>query len=278
MAVRLAVGAAASGVVLTLSASTAWAATPTPQPATATAHAADVSVSGSTVTDTGIVTANPGTPNPTPLNGAPLLGLASVGVLSQAALYDPTTGNHFACAGLVGTSGVIQIGSTGTCTVTGATGGVVLTLGTNIIQAQAILETCQSTAAGTSAGLSLLNASVNGTPIANGPVAANTPLLNLGPLVTVNLNTQPATPPPASTPAGSITGTGLAATVLGIPGGAPVLAANIGTVTCGAFVPVGPTPLFPLKSLPIAAGTALVAAALIVPWFRRRRRAMQSSL
>ncbi|MDQ6840054.1 MAG: hypothetical protein M3137_17420 [Actinomycetota bacterium] len=52
--------------------------------------------------------------------------------------------------------------------------------------------------------------------------------------------------------------------------------ADISKVTVGpnAIVPAGPA--FPREGLPIAAGGGLLAVALIVPWYRRRRRNMSS--
>ncbi|MGH9075981.1 MAG: hypothetical protein ACRDY0_00745 [Acidimicrobiales bacterium] len=261
MTARLAALVAASGLALTFGAGTAMADTPT-----ATAHALDLKLLSGTVIDTGTVTASPASPGPTAQStGSPLLGILSAGVLSQVARAFPD-GSSAACAGLVGPSGVIQIGATGTCTVTGATGGVTVTLGTDVIQAQAVLETCSDTpAAGPTAGLQLVGATLNGVALTSSQLAPNQTLLNLGSLVNVVLNTQ-------STTGGVITATALGAVVLGIVPGTALVTLNIGKVTCGPLPATPPTSVFPLRSLPIAGGTAAVLGAVGFAWYRRRQR------
>jgi hypothetical protein len=230
---------------------------------------------GTTLYDSGTVTANPGNPNvsaTTPL-GTPLLGIVSAGVLAQSA--DVTASGTAACAGLVGPNGTIQIGATGTCTVTGATGGITLTLGTNVLTAQAILESCSNTTTGgPTATLQFIGATLssNGGPpvtLTSSQLAPNQTLINTGALATITLNNQ-------TTTTNGIAARALTASVLSAGAGLPdAVDAVIGTVTCGNPAAVS-TSVFPLASLPIAGGTLALLAVILVPWYRRRHRTIEA--
>jgi hypothetical protein len=264
---------AASSLALTFGTGTAMAAAPalpTPTAGTATANAATASLLGANLLNTGTATANAGAPNVsgTQNTGGQLLTILGAGVLSQVATFNSDgAGGTAACAGLVGPGGVVQIGSSGTCTVTGATGGITITLGGSVLTAQAILESCtNTTAGGPTATLQFIGAQLNGTTLTNNQLAPNSTIANGNPLFTILDNTQ-------TTTASGISARGLTLTLLssgvGLPDAADV---TIGNVTCGTPAAIAPTPVFPLKSLPIAGGTALLLAAIVVPWYRRRRR------
>jgi hypothetical protein len=80
----------------------------------------------------------------------------------------------------------------------------------------------------------------------------NTKVLGL-----IDLNVQTSTGP------GEITATALEIPAIGL---------KVGTVTCGPNAITGVSSAFPLKSLPIVAGTAAVLGAIGVVWYRRRQR------
>lgn len=259
----------------------------------ATANAIRATLGTGSLLDSGTVTAvndgddpNPGvvTGNTNPaLSVLGLQTLLSVGLLPQQAEAN-INGTSAACAGLVGTGGLVQIGPAGDCTVTGApTGGVSLNLGpagllgTLGLSADAILAQCTASSTGApTATVFLVNASINlsplGLPVINIPLPASpsagvTPdlgLLGLGGLLTLTLNEQ-------STPGGvaSIATTALHLNLLNL------IDLRIGNVTCGPNAVQAPPPAIPLQGLPIAAATLGVVGGAVA--FVRRRRASTPS-
>ena len=260
---------AVSSLALAFGTGTAMALPPLPTPTSgvATANALEARLAGGSLISTGTVRANAAIPTPTPGNqGTGLLGLLSAGVLSQSAQLSTSDGSTAACAGLTGPNGLVTIGNNGVCSVTGVTAGVTITLGATTITADAIVESCSFPKGGSpSANLQLLNARIDGGAVLNSSPPPNTHLLNLLNVIVVNANTQ------ATTLGAGISARGLTVTLVNSLGGADLVDLDIGTVTCGTPAAV-PLPVFPLKSLPIAGGTALLLAAIVVPWYRRRRR------
>jgi hypothetical protein len=244
---------------------------------TATANAATVTLGSATLLTTGSCSSsNAGAPAATQTCGQ-TPGLAVLGAqtaIAAGVLAQQTVafgnGTSAACAGLVGSGGTIQIGSSGDCTVSGANpGGVTVNLGAlAVLKADAILAECTSSSTGTpTASVQLVNASVNllaggSTPLTSAP-GPNDNIVNLGVLATATLNKQPATLP--APPIGSISTTALNLTVLGLVAGAPPLVhLTVGTVSCGPDVATVPTPAFPLKGAPIALG--ILALAGFIGW------------
>jgi hypothetical protein len=192
----------------------------------------------------------------------------TAGVLVQQALANPD-GTSAACAGLVGNGGSIQIGSNGDCVVTGAAaGGVTINLpDLLVLKATAILEECQASSNGTAtAQAQLVDAAVflgsSPTPLVSLPLNPGAGQSVNALLLALNLNSQ-------TTPtAGEITGTAFQLSVLN------TINLNIGEVSCGPNASTSTTSVFPLKSLPIAGGTAVVLAAGGLLWYRRRGHRM----
>lgn len=261
--------------------------------ATANALRASLGVpnTGSLLT-TGTVTAtnNGSQPSPGTVTGntnpsLSVLGtqtLLSVGALPQQAKANPD-GTSAACAGLVGTGGLIQIGPGGDCTTSNLpTGGVTLNLGTVPVglvngtvglKADAILAQCTANSNGTTtARVELVNATLSlsplglpvlSVPLPASPTANTTPdlgLLGLGSLLTLNLNEQSRPSGP-----GSIATTALHLNLLNI------VDLRIGNVTCGPNAVTVVPPAFPIQGLPYAVATlGIVGSAVLV--VRRRRR------
>jgi hypothetical protein len=263
----LAVGA----LTLTFGATAAFADT-----SAATAQALDLSLAGGSLVTSGSpqTASNPGGTGTVTSGSQPSLAVlgtqatVGAGVLVQTAVANGD-GTSAACAGLVGPGGSIQIGSSGACTVVGAAaGGITLHLpGLVTLTATAILEECTASSSGTlTAQAELVDASVNlvGSPAVSIPVnpAAGSSVSAF--LLSLGLNTQ-------STPqAGVIKGTALSLSVLGVVG------LDVGTVTCGPNAVTSVSSVFPVKSLPIAGGTAAVLGSAGVLWYRRRRRSFAS--
>jgi len=250
---------------------------------TASANAATVSLGGATLLTTGTCTStNAGPPAVAATCGqTPSLSLLgtqaaiTAGVLSQQTVANPD-GTSAACAGLVGTGGIVQIGAGGVCTVVGAApGGVTVDLGAlAVLHADAILAECTASSTGALvASVQLVNATVSllaggTTPLISSP-PANDAIVNLGPLATATLNDQPV---PQAT--GTVTTTALDLSVLGVLGGTPLIHLTVGTVTCGPNAVTPVTDAFPVKGLPIVAGIALVAGYLGWRfWWLPRQRA-----
>jgi hypothetical protein len=277
VAARLATGlVAAASLALAFGTGTASAAPPalpTPTAGTATAQSLSTLLLGASAVTTPTATATPGNSPSSAAGGPALLDTVSVQALSAQASSDST--GTAACAGISGPGGAISIGSNGACTITGVTGpGITLgpaILGGNTLTFQAIVESCSYPAGGTpTATLQILGGTftpVGGTPVTltSNQLAPNQTLANAGALATITLNNQ-------TTTSTGISARGLTAAVLAIPGGTDVLDALVGTVTCGTPAAAAGTSVFPLASLPIAGGTALVLAAIVVPWYRRRSR------
>lgn len=187
----------------------------------------------------------------------------TAGILQQTAVAAPN-GASSACAGLLGNGAIIQVGATNICDLTtnsGETGGVTIggPAGVGLLTATAIVETCTASSTGApTATATLVDATALGGAVKI-PVnpGANTSIL----AGLVELNTQSVTD-------GKITATALSIPAIGL---------TIGTVTCGPNAVTATTSLFPVKSLPIAAGTALVLGAGGVLWYRRRRPTTSAS-
>ncbi len=250
-----------------------------------TANAATLSLGGATLLSTGTCTAsNAGPPNPAtgPCPAPTVLAQSGiqVGVLTQQATAFPD-GTSGSCAGLVGAGGTIQIGTGGVCTfTTGPSGGVVIDAGgLATIRADAILAECTASSTGASTTkVELVNATIQlltlGVPVGQAiPLqslpAANTPVLNLGALLSLTLNVQPpaTTPPP---PAGSVGATALDLSVLGVLGAPPLVHLTVGNVTCGPNAVSPVMPIFPVKGLPIALATLIGVGAVAVIVRRHR--------
>jgi hypothetical protein len=267
LATRLAVLTALTGLGITGFTASAYADT-----SAATAQAVNLSLAGGSLVNSGTESASNAGGAPTDSEGSSpalsVLGTQSTltaGVLvQQAVAYGD--GSSAACAGLVGNGGTIQVGSNGTCVVTGAAaGGVTLELGPSVsVQAEAILEECSDSSTGTpTASAQLVDAHIvvlgtdNTLPV--NPTAGST--ASTAGLVNVSLNAQTPT-------AGEIKATALEINLIG-----STVGVDIGTVSCGPDAVTAATSAFPLKSLPIAGGVLLAGVAVATPWYRRRRPA-----
>ena len=224
----------------------------------------------------------------------------ATGLLAETAVANPgsppagTPATSAACAGIIAGDGTLQIGLDPAqpldCSFTGSPDGVVIDLGGLAeIRADAIIAECNATSVpqGGVATVTFVNAEVQllvlgiptgpPIPIASNP-APNTPVLGLGPLLSINLNQQPAdTPPPPPVP-GQVSTTALNATVLDILGGAPVLELALGTVTCGPNVVAADVPVIPLEGLPIALATVAGVGVIALVLHRRRRLATETQI
>jgi hypothetical protein len=245
----------------------------------AKATAATVTLFNSSIVNTGQVTAtNDGTvaaPGTVSGNGGTVVlpgqTLLSAGVLSQIAVANPN-GTSAACAGAVGTNGVIQIGPNGVCTGTGGiTGGVTVNLqGLATIRADVLLAQCTASSTGAPTGSATIvnaNAFLLGAPlpIAITPTtAANQGPINIPGLATVFLNEQ------VTNPDGSLTVNALHVQLL--PGALGTTGADVvvGSVTCGPNAQTGAGSLFAGPALPVSLAGAAAVGGLTV--LRRRRR------
>ena len=248
---------------------------------TASANAATLKLGTATLLTTGTCSASSPGGQSGSCGNAPLALLGaqttlSAGLLAQQA--GATGGLSAACAGAVGNGGSIQIGPGNTCAFTpgSPSGGVTLNLGVlAALHADAIIAECSASSTGApTAQVQLVNATLHvlsippqDIPITS-PVTKNTSIANLGALLNITLNSQPATQP-----AGTITTTALRANVLGL-GGTPLISITVGTVSCGPNAVTAPTSAFPLAGTPIAAGMFLIAGYLGWRfWWTPRRRA-----
>jgi hypothetical protein len=244
------------------------------------------------------------------LSGVPWLTVGSLGEYAEA----DTTGSSYACAGTVEPGGTIQVGTQKTdCTRTGnGAGGVTVDisqipgLGTalsSLADLKVTLDGVTSFASAGPGGASpVASSSIAGgsatitiastlpitvpvsipsapnsnllTTVINALSGANNPLLSgvvdalsnsIKPLLTLESNYQ-------TTTNGVIT-----VSAIHLQVGDPVAAADISTVTAGPNAQAAQTPVFPVRGLPFAFGGAGIAAALIAPWYVRRRRALQHS-
>jgi hypothetical protein len=249
---------------------------------TSAAHAtaATVTLFNSPVLNTGVVTAtNDGTvasPGTVTGNGGTVVlsgqTLLSAGVLSQIAIARPD-GTSAACAGAVGTNGVIQIGPNGVCTGTGAiTGGVTVNVqGLATLRADVLLAQCTASSTGAATGsATIVNANVfllnAPLPIAITPTgAANQGPIDIPGIATVHLNEQ------VLHPDGSLTVNALHIQLLpNVALGTTAADVVVGSVTCGPNAVTGAGSLFAGPALPLSvAGAAAVGGVTVI---RRRRR------
>lgn len=263
---RLVAAAAVSTVALSFSATAAWADT-----STATANALNLQLGSASVVNSGTVSASNDGTQPTVTNSGSTLNLLSAqstitaGVLAQTAVAF-ANGSSAACAGLIGAGGSIQIGSDGTCAVSGGgAGGITIVLpNLTTIRATAILEECFASSTGTPTAQSqFIDATVTvlGQPAVTIPVNPAPGTTQSALLLSLGLNDQ-STPQP-----GEIKGTALSINALN------TILLDVGTVNCGPNTHVvGTTSVMPTKALPVAAGFLGLMALVAVPWYRRRQR------
>lgn len=272
-----------AGVGLTAAVAIGMATTPAyADTSTASANAATLKLGSATLLSTGACAAASPGGQAGSCGNVPiaLLGTQttlSVGVLAQQA--GATGGLSAACAGAVGNGGTIQIGAGNTCAFTpgSPSGGVTLNLGVlAALHADAIIAECSASSTGApTAQVQLVNATLHvlsippkDIPITS-PVTPNTTIANLGALLKITLNAQPA-----GQPVGTIATTALKADVLGLAGGPPLISLTLGTVSCGPNAVTPPTPAFPIAGMPIAGGMFLLAGYLGWRfWWTPRRRA-----
>jgi hypothetical protein len=182
----------------------------------------------------------------------------TAGALQATATADDAADSS-ACAGAVGNGASIQVGLTNLCSVVtgGETGGVTLNLGDgNILTATAIVETCSDIGGGTpTATAYFVDATIGSTPIPVNP-GVNSSLAGGLLAGLIDTNTQ------------SLSDGVLTASALYIP----LLGLHIGTVTCGPNAITGVSSAVPVKSLPIAGGTAALLGGGTFFWYRRRSK------
>lgn len=265
-ATRGAAVVATFGLSLTYGATAAWADT-----STATAQAVSLTIANNPVVTSGTQTAsNDGTQGTVTSGATPALSILgtqstiTAGILPQTAVAF-ANGSSAACAGLIGAGGQIQIGNDGNCTVAGGgAGGVTINLpNAVVIRATAILEECFAQSNGTvTADSQLLDAVVyvGGTELVTLPVNPAAGSSQTAALLALGLNVQDTSTP------GEIKATALTVTV------ANTISLTIGNVTCGPNATTSPTSVLPVKSLPVAGGTAAVIALGTAWWYRRRRQ------
>lgn len=261
--------------------------------ARASATAARVSLGGTSLFDTGVVSAsNDGTTQTVSgAGGTVLLGgqtLLTLGVLAQNATA-ATNGTSAACAGAVGAGGTIQVGTTAPCTATiGTPNGVTLNLGNGILpavplvpnifglRADAIYAECTANTTGATGSATLVNANIfqllTGTPLPTNPTVNQT--INILNLATITLNEQ-------STTAGTLTvralhlallpNLGLGSLLPGLlPGNQAVVDVIIGEAKCGPNARTTGVSLVGGPALPVAFATAAGVGGLFL--VRRRRQ------
>ncbi|GGL06981.1 hypothetical protein [Mangrovihabitans endophyticus] len=242
----------------------------------ATATAATVTLAGGSVVDSGSATAsNDGTQGTVVDGQQPLLSVLgaespiTAGVLVQnaVALDDGTSA---ACAGIVGSTGLVSIGAGGVCSVTTGGSPAQITLAaTTVLKADAIVASCTASSDGptTSTSVQVINGKVYtlGIPVAT---IASSPGPNSGLTVpgiaTLALH---STTVPAG--AGSIRARAMEISLL-----SSTVAVVVGAAGCGPNAVVVPTPAAPAAGMVILAMLAAGAggAALIVGRLRRRGR------
>ncbi|GAB2927489.1 hypothetical protein GCM10027047_25330 [Rhodococcus aerolatus] len=188
----------------------------------------------------------------------------NTGAVSQTAVAT-ATGTSAACAGVVGSGGVLTVGDDGACTVTGAQGpalvslGNLLGIGNVFLRTNALYAQCTAGPSGTgpyTASSTLVNPSivvrVGGVTLADVAIPLNGPvnLDVLGATVVANVN-QTSTAGPQSS--------ATALTLSLLNGG--LLNVNIGQVTCGENVVTADIPMVPLKGMGVAGATVLLVGA-----------------
>lgn len=243
----------------------------------ATANAAHVTLGSSSVLNTGQVAAsNDGTGQvKTGSQTTSVLGtqtLLTAGVLAQDAVAR-NNGTSAACAGAVGSGGIIQVGAAGGCTTTiGTPAGVTVNLspGLATLGADAVFAQCAASSTGAPTGSATIvngNIFLLGAPlpiVLQANPAANGATINVPGIASVKLNEQ------ITNANGSLTVNALHVTLLPNALGSSLADIVIGSVTCGPNAVAPGTPLFAGPALPAAlAGAALVGG---VAFTRRRRR------
>ena len=243
-----------------------------------TANALRISLVGGGVADSGQTTAsNDGTTET--LTGTEFPALAVLGsqtVISAGLLGQVSRafndGTSAACAGVLGTGGVVTVGTNGVCTTTNGS-EVVMTLGlvaggaTVALKADAVYASCNASSVPTTAGsATLTNARITSTlqglettllTLPANP-AANSGLSVPG-IANVTLNGQ------ASGGPGEI-----GVTALNVSSLSGTLASIVvGNVTCGPNAAAAPVPSIPMAGAPIALG---LMAILVTGGFMWRRR------
>ena len=252
---------------------------------TATANAATVKIGTGTLLTTGTCTASspggqsgPCGPVTFPTNVA-----LSASLLAQES--GAIGGVSGACAGAVGQSGTISINPDGTCafTVGAPSGGVTVNLGlVATIKADAIIAECTASSTGAptaqvqlvNATISLLSLPLSPPIVLTSPTSPNVAVASLGSLLNITLNDQMD----LTQPAGGVATSAVRIDLLGT-GATPAIGVTIGTVSCGPNAVTAPSPAFPAKGLPIAAGMVLVAGYLGWRfWLAPRRREASAQL
>jgi len=241
----------------------------------ARAKAAKVTLLGGSIVDTGqvVATNNGTTQTKTGTGSTSVLGgqtLLTAGVFAQDAVAR-NDGTSAACAGAVGSGGVIQVGAAGPCVPTiGTPAGVTLNLGTGLatLRADAIFAQCTASSTGAPTGsATLANAQVfvlGNTPITLAGAPAPNQGANVPPLANIVLNEQ------ITNPDGSLTVNALHVTLLPAVPGPPLAEVIVGSVTCGPNIPTGIGDLFAGPALPVSAAGAVVIGGVF--FFRRRRQ------
>jgi hypothetical protein len=201
------------------------------------------------------------------LNGQSVL---AAGVIVQQA-YAFNNGSSVACAGVVGSGGLIQLGDSGNCVVKDAPkGGVVINLqGILTIKADALMEQAQSSSNGTAtaqgtfvnATIQLLGGSV--MPIGLHPAVGDK--IDLTPLIAIFLNTQ------TKGSDGSISADLIKIKLIGDP----AVGATVASVAAGPNASTGNIPVVPLAGIPLS--VLIVGLVAYRGWWVPRRRRMAAS-
>lgn len=272
-----AAAAVAGGVALVLvAASPAMADT-----SQSSASALQISLVGGGIASSGTAAAtNDGTTESISGNTSPplsVLGSQSVitaGVLGQdVRAYND--GTSAACAGVVGASGAIAIGSGGACTVT-PSGTVSLVLGVNVLatialEAAAIYSSCTATSSPSATGSTVLvNARITSTVLGVTTTLLSLPVnpapntvIGVPGVVSLTLNGQ------SSSGVGQLSVTALDLSALS----GTLASVTIGSTSCGPNAVAPPIPVIPLAGMPIALGLGTLATGIGggVMLLRRRR-------
>lgn len=269
---RLAAGLGTAGATVLLLAGPAAADT-----SQARATAARITVAGSSILDTGQVAASNdgGGETKTGQNSTTLLGsqtLLAAGVLAQDATARDD-GTSAACAGAVGSGGIIQVGPADGCTATiGTPNGITLNLNPGLVTlgADAIYAECTASSTAAPTGRATLvdaNIFILGQPLPTTLATAPAPNqgLNIPGVATITLNEQ------TTLADGALRVRALHVVLLpNAVTGQPLTDIVIGEAICGPNAVAPPISIFAGPALPSAvAGAAVVGG---VFYMRRRRQ------